>query len=72
MGIYLEEIMSLSVPERVQLVEDIWDSIVAYPDEIVLTDSQRGELDRRLEAHRRNPHEAIPLEEALLRLREGL
>ena len=28
----LKEILQLSVAERVQLVEDIWDSIAASPD----------------------------------------
>jgi putative addiction module component (TIGR02574 family) len=72
MAVRIEEIISLSVPERIQLVEDIRDSIASHPDEIGLTAAQRCELDRRLEAHGNNPDEAVPLEKALLLLREGV
>lgn len=47
----LKEILQLSVAERVQLAEDIWDSIVAFPESLPVTDAQRRELDRRREAH---------------------
>jgi putative addiction module component (TIGR02574 family) len=44
------EIQSLTASERITLAEALWDSIVAEDAEIELTESQRGELDRRLEA----------------------
>jgi len=47
----LKEILQLSVAERVQLAEDIWDSIVASSDPFPVTDAQKQELDRRREAH---------------------
>ncbi|MFW5857930.1 MAG: addiction module protein [Planctomycetota bacterium] len=46
-----KEIDRLTVAERIQLVQDIWDSIAEHPDECPLTDAQRDELDRRLAAH---------------------
>lgn len=52
--------MNLSVPERIQLVEDIWDSIAEVPEEVGLTDEQKAELDRRLDAYHRNPDEGSP------------
>ncbi len=36
---------------RLDLVEDIWDSIAEVP----VPEAQRQELDRRLAAHRENP-----------------
>jgi putative addiction module component (TIGR02574 family) len=42
------EIRGLSVPERVALVEQIWDSIVEDEAKFQLTDAQKAELDRRL------------------------
>ncbi len=63
------EVMKLSVPERIQLVEDIWDTITDAPDEVPLTDEKKAELDRRLEAHQRNPDEAVPGETVLKRIR---
>ena len=54
------EIIELTVAERIQLVEDIWDSIAECPESLTLTDAQREELDRRLEAHERDPHAGSP------------
>jgi putative addiction module component (TIGR02574 family) len=54
------DVLSLSVPERIQLVEDIWDSIAEVPDAVDLTDEQKAELDRRLDAYRQNPDEGSP------------
>lgn len=53
-------VLSLSVPERIQLVEDIWDTIAEVPEEIALTDEQKAELDRRLDAYHANPDEGSP------------
>jgi len=54
------DVMSLSVPERIQLVEDIWDSIAEIPETVPLTDEQKTELDRRLDAYHQNPDEGSP------------
>lgn len=53
-------VLSLSVPERIQLVEDIWDSIVEVPEEVGLTDELKMELDQRLAAYHQNPDEGSP------------
>ena len=49
------EISQLSVAERIQLAEDLWDSILAESDELPLTDAQTQELDRRLEQYQADP-----------------
>jgi putative addiction module component (TIGR02574 family) len=54
------DVLNLSVPERIQLVEDIWDSIAEVPEEVGLTEEQKAELDRRLDAYHRNPDEGSP------------
>ena len=41
------EIRVLPVPERIALVEQIWDSIVEDEAAFELTDAQKAELDRR-------------------------
>ena len=43
------EILELSVAERIQLVEDIWDSIAADPERLPLPAEQAAGLDRRLD-----------------------
>lgn len=47
----LQGIAQLSVAERIQLVEDIWDSIASAPENLDLTPKQQQELDSRLEAY---------------------
>lgn len=42
---------SLSINERILLVEAIWDSIAADQAMLPLTPEQRDELDRRLDAY---------------------
>lgn len=61
--------LALPVAERIRLVEDIWDSIAAFPEAVPLTEEQRQELNRRLEAYHRNPEEGVSWEEIKLRLR---
>jgi putative addiction module component (TIGR02574 family) len=52
-----ESILELSVSERIQLVEDIWDSIEKVPGAVRLTDEQKMELDRRLDGFHNEPAE---------------
>ena len=54
------DILSLSVSERIQLVQDIWDTITEVPESVALTDEQKAELDRRLEAYHKNPNAGSP------------
>jgi len=49
------EILKLSVAERIQLVDDIWDSIAAEASAVELSDEIRDELDRRLDDLKANP-----------------
>ena len=54
------DILRLSVSERIQLAQDIWDSIAEVPDSIPLTDEQKAELDRRLDAYHKDPNAGSP------------
>ena len=53
----------LPIPERLQLVEDIWDSIAHDAKALPLTPEQRAELHRRWAEHERDPASAIPWEQ---------
>jgi len=70
MNVPLDELLKLSVPERIQLAEDLWDSIASEPEALPLTDAQRSEIERRLAEHARDPEAAIPWEEVRARLRQ--
>jgi len=52
----------LPLAERVELVEALWESIAEEGYEPPLTSAQAAELDRRLEAHRRDPSNVISWE----------
>lgn len=54
------DVLSLSVSERIQLVEDIWDTIAEVPEAVGLSDEQKAELDSRLDAYHQNPEEGSP------------
>jgi putative addiction module component (TIGR02574 family) len=64
----LADVLELSLPERIQLVEDIWDSIAAIPQPMPLTQAQREELDRRLEDYRQHPEDGSPWEKVKSRI----
>ncbi len=66
-----EEIEQLSVAERVQLAEEIWDTIAATSEQLPVTDAQRQELDRRLALHEREPSRVTPWEEVRTKLQRG-
>jgi len=72
MGKFAEyNILDLSISERIQLVEDIWDSIAEVPDSLGLTEEQKTELDRRLDSYHQDPTSGSPWEEVLRRIRKG-
>jgi len=62
------DVLGLSIPERIRLVGDIWDTIAEVPETLELTDSQRQELDRRLAAYHKNPNEGSPWSEVKARI----
>jgi putative addiction module component (TIGR02574 family) len=48
------------VAERVELAQDLWDSIGDTPEALTVTDAQREELDRRLAAQTAGPDPGAP------------
>jgi putative addiction module component (TIGR02574 family) len=63
------ELLKLVPAERIQLAQDLWDSVAASPESMpALTAAQLTEIERRLVEHARNPAEAIPWEEVRARL----
>ena len=61
MSQFRPEFLDLSVAERIQLAEDIWDSIAAEnPEAAALTPLQLQEIQVRVDAHDRDPSSAVP------------
>ena len=51
----IDEIKKLSLPEKVLIVEEIWNSIAQDNEYPELTDEQKTELNRRIDSYRANP-----------------
>jgi putative addiction module component (TIGR02574 family) len=69
-----EELSKLSIAERIELVQDLWDSIATdcERDPFPLTKAQREELERRVRELDEHPERAIPWDEVRERLRARL
>ena len=62
----------LPISERIQLVEDIWDSIAEEtPVLLHLSTTDQAELQRRLAAHKADPSSSIPWKEVRASLFKG-
>lgn len=68
----IETAKGLSLPERIELLDALWESIIEDGYEPPLTDAQAAELDRRLEAHQKNPNEVVDWETIKARLEAKL
>jgi putative addiction module component (TIGR02574 family) len=60
--------LELSIPERIQLVEDIWDTIIAKAPSIELTDEEKNIIDERLEKYHQTPESGSPWEDVYQRI----
>lgn len=56
------DIDSLTEAERIQLAEDLWDSIAPDSPELALTPAMRALLTERVAEHERNPGAGEPWE----------
>lgn len=68
MSVLLDKALELPIPERIKLVEDIWDSIAVAPEAVNLTGEQLAEVERRLEDHHKTPEDVVNWEEVRRRL----
>jgi putative addiction module component (TIGR02574 family) len=64
----MDEIRKLSVEERIDLMDQIWDSIASEMEKLGLTEDQQKEVDRRLAAWEADPHAGSSWEEVKRRL----
>ena len=65
----MAELLKLSPAERIQLAEDLWDSVAAQPESLpALSDDQRREIERRVAEHTRDPSSALTWEDVRARL----
>ena len=60
MGSPAVDFLARSVAERLQLVEDLWDSIANDTEAVPVAEADLREAEHRLAEHRRDPASAIP------------
>lgn len=66
------KLSKLPLDERIKLVEALWDSIASDQKALPLTDEQKAELDRRLDAYEADGNRGRPAGEAIADLRRKL
>ena len=64
----IPEITKLSTPEKILLVEDLWDSIASDESVVPVPQSHKEELDRRLKRYESTPGTLLSLEELRTRI----
>lgn len=64
----VSDLLHLSIAERIQLAEDLWDSVAAHPEQVEATQEQLAEIERRLVELDKNPGDGEPWEEVKARL----
>jgi putative addiction module component (TIGR02574 family) len=60
----MQQLETLSVADKLQLVEELWDSIARSGEEIALSRWQEDELERRKQRYQSDPSSAISWERA--------
>jgi len=69
MDVNADSIFDLSPPEKLQLVEDLWDDLAAAPSEVPIHDWQKEELARRKANLMNNPASGLSWDEVKRRIR---
>ena len=62
------EAKKLSIPERILLVEEVWNSIVEDQEKLPLTNAQREELNERIEDYKSSPQKGCSWDEVKHRI----
>jgi putative addiction module component (TIGR02574 family) len=65
----MQDILKLSVSERILMVEAIWDSIAEKDENLELTDDIKELLDSRIEAHKNNPNDGSSWDDVKARIK---
>jgi len=63
----LKAIESWPLDDQIDFMQLLWDRLAEKPDAVVISASQRTELERRLTDHLANPNQGIPWEEVKAR-----
>ena len=60
--------LNLSISERIQLVEDIWDTIASNAESVELTTEEKEIINIRLDEFHKNPDSGSPWKDVFNRI----
>ncbi len=58
----MPDVKQLTAAEKLLLVSELWDDLAAHPTEVPVSRERIAELDRRMEAYRRDPSQVTTWE----------
>jgi len=64
----IPQIANLSTPEKILLVEDLWDNVASNQSSVPVPQSHKDELDRRIKSYESNPGTLLSLAELEARI----
>ncbi|MCI0640546.1 MAG: addiction module protein [Gemmataceae bacterium] len=65
----MSSVFDLTPPEKLQLVEDLWDDLAANPEDVPVHDWQKQELERRNANLQANPATGLTWEDVKRKVR---
>jgi len=67
----IQEIAKLSIPEKILLVEDLWDNIISNESAIGIPQSHINELKKRFKKYQTDPDNLLTIEELQTKVEKG-
>jgi len=67
----LPSVKALTPDQKLALVSELWDDLAAHPDKVPVSPEQLAELDRRMEAYRRDPNQVTTWDAIRERVQSG-
>jgi putative addiction module component (TIGR02574 family) len=71
MNAHLKELLALSLDDRIELVEELWESIEAELEASPIPDSVKAEIDRRVDAYLADPSKSFTYAEMRRRVKSS-
>jgi putative addiction module component (TIGR02574 family) len=65
------EAKKLSISERIMLAEELWDSIETEQSSLEMTETQRKELDSRIDGYQSSPDEGSSWQDVKERIKKN-
>jgi putative addiction module component (TIGR02574 family) len=67
-----DEICQMTVAERLELIGQVWDTLVETPEAVEVPQWHKDVLEERLAALDRDPSQLVPFDEAMAGIRQQL